>query len=120
MVRPTIFFVTAILSIVVRARLNHDGSGAIADRSCAKADEQNRLRLQTEIMGACEDMCKSVGAYPQCKACPHFEGKGDMTPGVMTWDELFEHMGNLRQWGRDQIGGMYKAAGNLPPPAGQL
>ena len=49
-----------------------------------------------------EDMCKEVGAYPKCAACPSFVPP-DPTPGVMTWDELLTHMDNLADWGQDQL-----------------
>merc|ERR1719377_9221 len=45
-------------------------------------------------------MCKEVGAYPKCAACPSFVPP-DPTPGVMTWDELLTHMDNLADWGQD-------------------
>merc|ERR1719203_2025617 len=44
-------------------------------------------------------MCKEVDAYPKCGLCPAFVAP-DPTPGVMTWEELLEHMDNLGDWGR--------------------
>jgi len=46
-------------------------------------------------------MCKEIGAYPKCE-CPGF-APPDATPGVMTWDELNEHMDNLVAWGMDML-----------------
>ena len=34
----------------------------------------------------------------------------DATPGVMTWDELLEHMDNLVEWGAGEIKGWKKNA----------
>merc|ERR1719465_279556 len=55
-------------------------------------------------------MCKEVGAYPKCAACPSFVPP-DPTPGVMTWDELLTHMDNLADWGQDQLKAWGKQAG---------
>merc|ERR1719181_959843 len=46
-------------------------------------------------------MCKEVGAFPKC-TCPDFVAP-DSTPGVMTWDELLEHMDNLSEWGHGEL-----------------
>merc|ERR1719389_116326 len=46
-------------------------------------------------------MCKELGAYPKCQ-CPDFV-QPDATPGVMTWDELLEHMDNLSEWGHGEL-----------------
>eukprot|EP00747_Dinoflagellata_sp_TGD_P152362 gnl/TRDRNA2_/TRDRNA2_177294_c3_seq12.p1 gnl/TRDRNA2_/TRDRNA2_177294_c3~~gnl/TRDRNA2_/TRDRNA2_177294_c3_seq12.p1 ORF type:complete len:201 (-),score=63.83 gnl/TRDRNA2_/TRDRNA2_177294_c3_seq12:76-597(-) len=73
-----------------------------ADESCAATDLKNRVRVQNKLAGLCEDMCKEVGAYPKCAACPSFVPP-DPTPGVMTWDELLTHMDNLADWGQDQL-----------------
>merc|ERR1719156_387642 len=72
--------------------------------SCTEQDTQNRVKLQNKLAGICEDMCKEVGAYPQCAQCPGFVAP-DSTPGVMTWDELLEHMDNLVEWGAGEIKG---------------
>jgi len=73
-------------------------------KACAAEDLQHRAQLQNMLAGACEDMCKEVGAYPKCSNCPDFV-QPDSTPGVMTWDELLEHMDNLSYWGHDMIKG---------------
>jgi len=79
----------------------------------AKAtDVQRRMALQNDLSGICEDMCKEVGAYPQCAQCPGFVAP-DSTPGVMTWDELLEHMDNLVEWGQGEIKGWHAQAANL-------
>merc|ERR1719198_537241 len=70
--------------------------------SCATVDLSHRAQVQNKLAGVCEDMCKEVGAYPQCSGCPNFV-QPDSTPGVMTWEELLEHMDNLAAWGRDTI-----------------
>merc|ERR1719375_2393788 len=64
------------------------------EQSCSATDLKNRIRVQNKLAGLCEDMCKEVGAYPKCAACPSFVPP-DPTPGVMTWDELLTHMDNL-------------------------
>merc|ERR1719498_520031 len=73
-----------------------------ADESCSAADLKIRIKVQNKLAGLCEDMCKEVGAYPKCAACPSFVPP-DPTPGVMTWDELLTHMDNLADWGQDQL-----------------
>merc|ERR1719472_594363 len=72
--------------------------------ACTSEDLQHRAQLQNKLAGICEDMCKEVGAYPQCAQCPGFVAP-DSTPGVMTWDELLEHMDNLVEWGQGEIKG---------------
>merc|ERR1712137_1058960 len=72
--------------------------------ACMSEDLKHRILLQNKLAGICEDMCKEVGAYPQCAQCPGFVAP-DSTPGVMTWDELLEHMDNLVEWGQGEIKG---------------
>merc|ERR1719390_183877 len=81
-------------------------------KACATEDLKHRAQLQNMLAGACEDMCKEVGAYPKCSNCPDFV-QPDSTPGVMTWDELLEHMDNLSYWGHDMIKGWKKRASAL-------
>merc|ERR1719194_354640 len=81
-------------------------------KACAAEDLKHRAQLQNKLAGACEDMCKEVGAYPKCSNCPDFV-QPDSTPGVMTWDELLEHMDNLSYWGHDMIKGWKKRASAL-------
>merc|ERR1719171_3503625 len=81
-------------------------------KACAAEDLKHRAQLQNKLAGVCEDMCKEVGAYPQCSGCPNFV-QPDSTPGVMTWEELLEHMDNLAEWGRDTIKGWTKQASQL-------
>merc|ERR1719343_1922387 len=57
-------------------------------------------------------MCKEINAYPKCAQCPDFVAP-DSTPGVMTWDELLEHMDNLVAWGGNQLKGWHKQAAAL-------
>merc|ERR1719482_2348089 len=80
--------------------------------ACTSEDLQHRAQLQNKLAGVCEDMCKEVGAYPKCSGCPNFVAP-DSTPGVMTWDELLEHMDNLVDWGRDQLKGWRKQASEI-------
>merc|ERR1719389_712366 len=80
--------------------------------ACATEDLQHRAQLQNKLAGVCEDMCKEVGAYPKCSGCPDFVPP-DSTPGVMTWEELLEHMDNLSYWGHDMIKGWKKQASAL-------
>merc|ERR1719261_1689593 len=77
--------------------------------SCAAEDLQHRAQLQNKLAGICEDMCKEVRAYPQCAQCPGFVAP-DSTPGVMTWEELLEHMDNLVEWGQGMIKGWHAEA----------
>merc|ERR1719214_87226 len=81
-------------------------------KACATEDLQHRAQLQNKLAGVCEDMCKEVGAYPKCSGCPDFVPP-DSTPGVMTWEELLEHMDNLSYWGHDMIKGWKKQASAL-------
>merc|ERR1719453_2359960 len=85
---------------------------AQVSKACAAEDLQHRAQVQNKLAGACEDMCKEVGAYPKCSNCPDFV-QPDSTPGVMTWDELLEHMDNLSYWGHDMIKGWKKQASAL-------
>merc|ERR1719263_1092681 len=82
------------------------------DKSCVSKDLNHRTQLQNKLAGACEDMCKEVGAYPKCSQCPDFV-QPDSTPGVMTWEELLEHMDNLSDWGREMLKGWRKQAAAL-------
>merc|ERR1719487_1947432 len=77
--------------------------------ACATEDLHHRAQLQNKLAGVCEDMCKEVGAYPKCSGCPDFVPP-DSTPGVMTWDELLEHMDNLSYWGHEQLKAWAKQA----------
>merc|ERR1719355_511038 len=65
-------------------------------------DLKHRAMVQSKLAGMCEDMCKEVGAYPNCSQCAGFVPP-DSTPGVMTWEELLEHMDNLVSWSVDLI-----------------
>jgi len=74
---------------------------AQSTEACAMEDLKRRAQVQNKLADACEDMCKNVGSYPNCN-CPNFV-QPDATPGVMTWDELLEHMDNLSSWGADEL-----------------
>merc|ERR1719453_1832032 len=82
------------------------------EKGCLSADLSIRAQVQNKLSGICEDMCKEVGAYPQCAQCPGFVAP-DSTPGVMTWDELLEHMDNLVEWGQGEIKGWKSQAAGL-------
>mmetsp|Transcript_18532 Transcript_18532/g.58077 ORF Transcript_18532/g.58077 Transcript_18532/m.58077 type:complete len:204 (+) Transcript_18532:90-701(+) len=71
--------------------------------ACAAEDLASRAMLHNKLADLCVDMCKEVGAYPEKCTCPNYVDTTDKTPGVMTWDELLQHMGNLKSWGRDQL-----------------
>merc|ERR1740120_669215 len=75
-----------------------------SEQACVAADMSNRMKVQAKLAGVCEEMCKEVGAYPQCSQCAGFKPP-DSTPGVMTWPELLQHMDNLVYWGQDQLKG---------------
>merc|ERR1719472_194043 len=90
---------------VLNVRTVQDG------QACAGEDLRRRAQFQNKLAGVCEDMCKEVGAYPKC-TCPGFVAP-DPTPGVMTWDELLEHMDNLVYWGQDSIKAWHKQASAL-------
>merc|ERR1719174_3440170 len=91
---------------------------AQGDGSCAAEDLGHRVQLQNKLAGVCEDMCKEVGAYPNCNQCPKFVAP-DSTPGVMTWDELLEHMDNLVDWGHGEIKAWHKQASALQTVSGK-
>merc|ERR1712066_1129597 len=80
-----------------------------AEEACEASDLSNRMKVQAKLKGVCEEMCKEVGSYPNCAQCKGFVPP-DSTPGVMTWDELLEHMDNLVYWGQDQLKGWNKQA----------
>merc|ERR1719361_2034625 len=82
------------------------------EKACASTDFSHRAQLQNKLAGICEDMCKEVGAYPNCAQCPDFVAP-DSTPGVMTWEELLTHMDNLAEWGRETLKGWKKTASAL-------
>eukprot|EP00928_Gymnodinium_smaydae_P074571 TRINITY_DN57602_c0_g1_i1.p2 TRINITY_DN57602_c0_g1~~TRINITY_DN57602_c0_g1_i1.p2 ORF type:complete len:132 (+),score=30.33 TRINITY_DN57602_c0_g1_i1:44-397(+) len=102
LVAPALCLVGAFFSetsATVQATLRGSDS---RDESCAAQDLKRRSQLQASLAGACEDLCKDVGAYPKCTQCADFEPP-DATPGVMTWEELLTHQGNLLSWSREQI-----------------
>merc|ERR1740121_1252489 len=82
------------------------------EQACVSADLKHRMQVQNKLAGICEEMCKEVNAYPKCAQCPDFV-EPDSTPGVMTWDELLEHMDNLVAWGQDSLKGWHKQASAL-------
>merc|ERR1719407_156190 len=90
----------------------HVGQKKADDQACEASDLKRRAQLQNKLAGLCEEMCKEVGAYPNCANCAGFVPP-DPTPGVMTWEELLEHMDNLVDWGHDQLKAWAKQASAL-------
>merc|ERR1719379_1067889 len=82
------------------------------EKACQAMDLKHRAQFQSKLASLCEDMCKEVGAYPNCAQCAGFIPP-DPTPGVMTWEELLEHMDNLVDWGHDQLKAWAKQASAL-------
>merc|ERR1719247_1896553 len=97
---------------------------------CSETDNQQRvafskkLALLAEALDTspmCMDMCKNVGACPvpagenvncNCFACSGFDkdAYAEANDGIMTWDELLEHMDGLAMKWRDAIKGWHKTA----------
>jgi len=75
--------------------------GKQSEQACVLEDLKLRARIQNKLAQECEDMCKNVGAYPDC-TCPN-SVQPDSTPGVMTWEELLTHMDNLEAFGQDKL-----------------
>merc|ERR1719399_2145401 len=102
----------ALLATPALSALHVKGAEEQQQQACVAEDLQRRMQLQNKLAGACEDMCKEVGAYPKCSQCPDFV-QPDSTPGVMTWEELLEHMDNLSDWGHDMLKAWTKQAAGL-------
>merc|ERR1712232_1417313 len=90
----------------------------LTEKACVEEDSKRRVQFQNKLAGVCEDMCKEVGAYPKCNQCPAFVAP-DATPGVMTWEELLEHMDNLSSWGHESLKGWRKQASALQTQQGE-
>ena len=72
-------------------------------KACAVRPDVRYDKSESKFMDkAIQDMYKEVSAYPRCSGCPG-SALPDSTPGVMTWDELLEHMENLFSWGHEEI-----------------
>merc|ERR1719359_1806041 len=82
------------------------------EQACEASDLKRRAQLQNKLAGLCEEMCKEIGQYPNCAQCAGFVPP-DSTPGVMTWEELLEHMDNLSDWGHDELKARRKQASAL-------
>jgi len=70
------FLCFLLQSIVTRARLlaREEQANSV---QCIANDKKQRALIQTQLAAAnvpCENMCKKVGAYPNCQ-CPGFEGQ---------------------------------------------
>merc|ERR1719380_581038 len=97
--QAVMLLVALSFSTLATASLTVKNSNAV--QACVAEDLKRRAQVQNKLADACEDMCKNVGSYPNCN-CPNFV-QPDSTPGVMTWDELLEHMDNLSSWGADEL-----------------
>merc|ERR1719453_2448930 len=104
------FLLVLMIAPAAFAVMHVDSRGE--DKACLQMDLKHRAALQSKLAGMCEDMCKEVGAYPNCAQCEGFVPP-DPTPGVMTWEELLEHMDNLVSWGHDQLKSWRKQASAL-------
>ena len=103
-------FLLVVLASAVSA-FRHVGSKG-EDKACQAMDLKHRAAFQSKLADMCVEMCKEVGAYPNCAQCAGFVPP-DPTPGVMTWEELLEHMDNLVDWGHDQLKSWRKQASAL-------
>merc|ERR550519_2679706 len=75
-------------------------------KGCMHADEKEREAVQNRLHGICTDMCKEIGTFPKKCSCPGFEASSvDSTPGVMTWEELLNFMGDVATSAEEQIKG---------------
>jgi len=92
-------------------------TGAQGETACVAEDLKHRAAVQNKLAGICVEMCKEVGAYPQCAQCPAFVAP-DSTPGVMTWEELLAHMDNLTEWGQETIKSWKKQAASALQTSG--
>merc|ERR1719321_2354088 len=80
-----------------------------AKEQCSAADDQAHrmalfqsvMKLRKQANDACTEMCKTTGSYPNCN-CPNFEPP-DATPGVVTWDELYDMFDELKDEGRAML-----------------
>jgi len=71
-------------------------------------DENRRMALfqslkvlMKDANDACESMCRKMGQYPNCQ-CPDMEPP-DLTPGVVTWEELYAIFDQLKDSGREML-----------------
>merc|ERR1719201_2771329 len=75
----------------------HEGKSAISLESCVAEDLAARAMIQNRLASICEDMCKSVGAYPKCQ-CPSFTSPGagsGSASGDMEWPDLLKFIGDV-------------------------
>jgi hypothetical protein len=93
-----------LLALAVEATVGFQlGRSSTWSQACAAEDLAARVMIQNRLAGICEEMCKSVGAYPKC-ACPAFTGPGPAGPSSgMPWGELNKFMGDLVIWGRETM-----------------
>merc|ERR1719453_103139 len=80
---------------------NHESEKCVEDEKRRVQLLQSLTVLQKDVNEACVEMCKQLGAYPDCD-CPSFEPP-DATPGVVTWDELYSMFDQLKDSGREML-----------------
>merc|ERR1719203_1945216 len=108
---------SAVLAVLARFLLTLSlASGTLSthsqgEKACAAADLERRVLIQNKLAGLCNDMCKAVQAEPACQ-CPELAAR-DRPPGVVTWDELLEYMGDLSAWGGDSVKSWRRQASQL-------
>jgi len=87
---------------------NHESDKCVDDEKRRVQLLQSLTVLQKDVNEACVEMCKQLGAYPDCN-CPSFEPP-DATPGVVTWDELYAMFDGLKDSGREMLKKYHKVA----------
>merc|ERR1719197_860552 len=80
---------------------SHEMCSAVDDEGHRLALFQSILKLRKQANDACTEMCKTTGSYPNCN-CPNFEPP-DATPGVVTWDGLYDMFDELKEEGRAML-----------------
>merc|ERR1719261_1127560 len=96
----------ADFTALVQTDVSTKRTGGFLEKSkeqCSAADDeahrmalfQSVQKLRKQANDACTEMCKNTGAYPNCN-CPNFEPP-DATPGVVTWDELYDMFDELKE-----------------------
>merc|ERR1719401_2976168 len=101
--------IAAFLVLVLPTAAVLNLRSAQTENACVAADLKHRIALQNKLAGSCEDMCKEIGSYPDCK-CPDFV-KPDETPDVTTWDELYGYMDTLVEKSISHLKGWKEQAG---------
>merc|ERR1719221_2596612 len=89
------------------------GAVALQDKSssCESEDLAVRAQLQNKLADVCVDMCKELGQYPEKCTCPDYTDTTDKTPNRLTWDELYDYMDHLKEWGYEHTKKWEKMSG---------